>query len=156
MWPDAISLVYEDEVGQRHTLTRSKLCEVVNGDPDGPTAINIESYGQGETADTIQHCDEDPSILLRFLDGFIDFGEMRKQDEALRDAILANQTVIETLQQCINQIGPTEKAKGIADTQVAALKKQNASQVVELEEKLARERRFETSSKPIWTACSRR
>lgn len=142
VWPDAISLVYEDEVGQRHTLTRSKLCEVVNGDPDGPTAINIESYGQGETADTIQHCDEDPSILLRFLDGFIDFGEMRKQDEALRDAILANQTVIETLQQCINQIGPTEKAKSIADTQVAALKKQNASQVVELEEKLARERRF--------------
>lgn len=142
VWPDAISLVYEDEVGQRHTLTRSKLCEVVNGDPNGPTAINIESYGQGETADTIQHCDEDPSILLRFLDGFIDFGEMRKQDEALRDAILANQTVIETLQQSINQIGPTEKAKGIADTQVAALKKQNASQVVELEEKLARERRF--------------
>lgn len=142
VWPDAISLVYEDEVGQRHTLTRSKLCEVTNGDPDGPTAVAIESYGQGETADTIQHCDEDPSILLRFLDGFIDFGELRNQDEAMRDAILTNQTVIETLQQSINQIGPTEKAKGIADTQVAVLKKQNATQVVELEEKLARERRF--------------
>lgn len=142
VWPDAISLVYEDEVGQRHTLTRSKLCEVMNGDPVGPTAVNIESYGQGETADTIQHCDRDPTILLRFLDGFIDLGELRKQDEALRDAILANQTVIETLQQSINQIVPTEKAKGIADTQVAALKKQNASQVVELEEKLAKERRF--------------
>jgi ABC-type lipoprotein export system ATPase subunit len=142
VWPDAISLVYEDEVGQRHTLTRSKLCEVVNGDPEGPTSVAIESYGQGETADTIQHCDDDPSILLRFLDGFIDFGELRKQDEALRDAILANQGVIEALQLDINQIAPTEKAKGIADTQVAALKKQNASQVVELEEKLAKERRF--------------
>lgn len=142
VWPDAISLVYEDEVGQRHTLTRSKLCEVVNGDPEGPIAVSIESYGQGETADTIQHCDVDPSILLRFLDGFIDFGEMRKQDGDLRDALLANQTAIETLQQSINQIGPTEKAKGIADTQVGALKKQNASQVVELEEKLAKERRF--------------
>lgn len=88
VWPDAISLVYEDEVSKRHTLTRSKLCEVVNGDPDGPTAINIESYGQGETADTIQHCDEDPSILLRFLDGFIDFGEMRKRgrSSARRDS----------------------------------------------------------------------
>lgn len=142
VWPDAILLVYEDEVGERHTLTRSKLCEVVNADPDGPTAVSIESYGQGETADTIQHCDDDPSILLRFLDRFIDFGELRKQDEDLRDEILANQTVIETLQQSINQIGPTEKVKGIADTQVAALKKQNASQVVELEEKLAKERRF--------------
>ncbi|WP_322026688.1 TrlF family AAA-like ATPase [Burkholderia sp. BCC1977] len=142
VWPDEISLVYEDEVGQRHTLTRSKLCDVVNGDPEGPTVVAIESYGQGETADTIQHCDDDPSILLRFLDGFIDFGELREQDEALRDAILANQRVIETLQININQIAPTEKAKGVADTQVAVLKKQNASQVVELEEKLARERRF--------------
>ena len=34
------------------------------------------------------------------------------------------------------------KTKEIADTQVAVLKKQNASQVVELEEKLAKERRF--------------
>lgn len=142
VWPDAISLVYEDEVGQRHTLTRSKLCEVVNSDPEGPTAFAIESYGQGETADTIQHCDDDPSILLRFLDGFIDFGELRKKDEVLRDAILANQGVIESLQLNINQIAPTEKAKGIADTQVAALKKQNANQIVELEEKLAKERRF--------------
>lgn len=142
VWPDAISLVYEDEVGQRHTLTRSKLCEVVNNNPEGPTAIAIESYGQGETADTIQHCDDDPSILLRFLDGFIDFGEFQKQDEALRDAILANQGEIEALQLDINQIAPTEKAKGIADAQVAALKKKNASEVVELEEKLAKERRF--------------
>lgn len=142
VWPDAISLVYEDEVGQHHTLTRSKLCEVTNGDPDGPTAVAIESYGQGETANTIQHCDDDPSILLRFLDGFIDFGELHKQDETSRDAILSNQTVIERLQQAINQIAPTEQAKNIADTQVATLKKQNASQVVELEEKLAKERRF--------------
>lgn len=142
VWPDVISLVYEDEVGEHHTLTRSKLCDVTNVDLEGPTSVAIESYGQGETADTIQHCDSDPSILLRFLDGFIDFGELRKQDELLREAILANQTSLEALQQSINQIGPTEKAKGIADTQVAALKRQNASQVVELEEKLAKERRF--------------
>jgi ABC-type lipoprotein export system ATPase subunit len=142
VWPDAISLIYEDEVGQLHTLTRSKLCDVTNADPDGPTSIAIESYGQGETAETIQHCDDDPSILLRFLDGFIDFGDLRANDELLRDAILANQTAIEELQLSINQIAPTEKQKGIADVQVAALKRQNANQVVELEEKLAKERRF--------------
>lgn len=142
VWPDAISLIYEDEVGQMHTLTRSKLCDVANADPEGPTSVATESYGQGETAETIQHCDDDPSILLKFLDGFIDFGDLRATDEALRDAILANQTVIEGLQLNINQIAPTEKQKGIADVQVAALKRQNASQVVELEEKLAKERRF--------------
>jgi hypothetical protein len=122
VWPDAISLIYEDEVGQQHTLTRSKLCDVANADPDGPISVQIESYGQGETAETIQHCDDDPSILLKFLDGFVDFGDLRSMDEALRDEILANQGAIEALQLNINQIAPTEKQKGIADVQVAALK----------------------------------
>lgn len=142
VWPDSISLVYEDEVGQQYTFTRNKLCEVVNDIPEGPNTVAIESYGQGETADTIQHCDTDPTILLRFLDDFIDFGELRKKDKDFRDAILANQAEIEKLQLDINQIEPTEKLKNIADTQVAALKQQNASDVVELEEKLAKERRF--------------
>ena len=147
VWPDEISLIYEDEVGQHHILTRSKLCDVTNTDPNGPTSIAIESYGQGETAETIQHCDEDPSILLRFLDGFIDNVELKQTDAALRDDLLANQGTIETLQLDINQIAPTEKQKAQADGQVAVLKRQNASQVVELEEKLAKERRFRDALK---------
>jgi hypothetical protein len=142
VWPDEITLVYEDEAGLQHTLTRSKLNEVSNNDPDGLTRISIESYGQGETAETIQHCDKDPTILLTFLDGFIDLAEMKQMDNELRNKLLENQTLIETLQQDINKIPDIEKAKTLADTQVAELKKQNASQVVELEEKLAKERRF--------------
>lgn len=142
VWPDEISLVYEDEVGQRHVLTRGKLNEVSNADPDGPVRIAIESYGQGETAETIQHCDKDPTILLKFLDGFIELAELQQQDNALRDELLENQTLIETLQRDKNRIPELEKAKATADAQVAALKSQNAAQVVELEEKLAKERRF--------------
>lgn len=142
VWPDEISLVYEDEVGQQHTLTRSKLNDISNADPDGPTWIAIESYGQGETAETIQHCDRDPTILLKFLDGFMDISTMNQKDNELRDKLLENQTLIEKLQQDINRISETEKAKTIADGQVAALKSQKASEVVDLEEKLAKERRF--------------
>ncbi len=142
VWPDEISLIYEDEVGQRHTLTRSKCNDVSNVDSDGPTSVAIESYGQGETAETIQHCDKDPSILLRFLDGFIEIAEIVQSDSELRDDILENQVAIETLQRELNRIPDTEKAKKLADSQVAVLKSQNASQVVELEEKLAKERRF--------------
>ena len=71
VWPDEISLVYEDEVGQQHTLTRSKLNDISNADPDGPTWIAIESYGQRETAETIQHCDKDPTILTKLLASWI-------------------------------------------------------------------------------------
>ena len=67
---------------------------------------------------------------------------MEEKDRELRDALLANQSTIEALQRNISRIAETEKAKTIADGQVAALKSQNASQVVDLEEKLAKERRF--------------
>ncbi len=147
VWPDEITLIYEDETGQRHTLTRSKLNEVTNSDEEGPTRIAIESYGQGETAETIQHCDKDPKILLQFLDGFMDLDALQNEDELLRDQLLENQGLIEELQKDKNRIPETEKAKQIADKQVAALKGQNAVEVVTKEEKLAKERRFRESLK---------
>jgi predicted ATPase len=142
VWPDAIILVYEDEVGNQHALTRSKLNEVSNIDPDGPTQFPIESYGQGETAATIQHCDQDPAILLAFLDSFIDLAEMRRADEDLRTALLESQTEIERLQLDLNRIPEIESAKKVADQQVETLKNQKAREVVELEQKLANERLF--------------
>lgn len=144
VWPDAITLVYEDEVGRQHTLTRSKLNSVINADPHGPLVVPIESYGQGETADTIQHCDEDPGILLGFLDDFVDLAALRQRDEQLRELLLENQTLIERLQLDLNRIPEIEAAKKVADQQVATLKTHKSSEVVELEEKLANGRRFRT------------
>ena len=142
VWANEISLIYQDEAGQTHTLTRSKLNDVSNADPNGPTWVAIESYGQGETAETIQHCDKDPAILLKFLDGFIDLAAMQQEDDGLRDSLLQNQELIEALQRDINHIEELEKAKKVADGQVAALKSQNASAIVDLEETLAKERLF--------------
>jgi predicted ATP-binding protein involved in virulence len=142
VWPDSITLLYEDEVGQQHTLSRSKMNEVSNGDPNGPTQIAIESYGQGETAETIQHCDKDPSILLSFLDDFVELKELKNRDAELRDELLTNQTEIERLQLDRNRIPEIENAKKLADQQVETLKSQKAGEVVELEQKLATERRF--------------
>jgi len=142
VWPDSITLLYEDEVGQQHTLSRSKMNEVSNGDPNGPKQIAIESYGQGETAETIQHCDKDPSILLSFLDDFVELKELKNRDAELRDELLTNQTEIERLQLDRNRIPEIENAKKVADQQVETLKSQKAGEVVELEQKLATERRF--------------
>ncbi len=52
-----------------------------------------------ETAETIQHCDKDPGILLRFLDDFIDHSHFRKRDAELRQLLLENQDEIERLQE---------------------------------------------------------
>jgi DNA repair ATPase RecN len=144
VWPDAITLLYEDETGSRHTLSRSKLNTVVNANSDGPTLISLESYGQGETAETIQHCDRDPAILLSFLDGFIDLRALSERDEELRQELLDNQTTLERLALDLKAIPDFEKAKKIADDQVATLKTQKAKEVVELEQKLATEKQFRT------------
>ena len=48
VWPDCISLIYADAAGKYHTFTRSKKCELINIDPNGPVWVNIESYGQGQ------------------------------------------------------------------------------------------------------------
>lgn len=148
VWPDSISLLYRDEVGQEHVFTRNKSQFVINQtDPEnGPRRVAIESYGQGETAETIQHCDKDPAILLKFLDEFIgdDLEEHYAEDAKVRDQLLENQTLIERLNLAIAQIESVEQAKKIADQQLDALKAQDAKTVVELEEKLAAERTFRT------------
>lgn len=146
VWPDSIMLIYEDEVGQRYELRRTKLNDdIINlTAPDGPTYLAIESYGQGETAETIQHCDRDPSILLRFLDDFINLEGLPEQDEALCREFLENQSDIERLHMETSRIPEIEKAKKIADQQLETLKGQNAGKVVELEQKLATERHFRT------------
>jgi ABC-type lipoprotein export system ATPase subunit len=142
VWPDCISMVYQDEVGQQHVFTRSKLGETTNQDPNGPTRIGIESYGQGETAATIHNCDKDPNILLAFLDGFVGLKDLKERDDEIRDELLNNQGEIERLQQDINRIKEVEGLKKVADGQVATLKTQKVAEVVRLEEKLAAERIF--------------
>lgn len=148
VWPDSISLLYRDEVGQEYVFTRNKSQFVVNQtDPQhGPKRVAIESYGQGETAETIQHCDKDPNILLKFLDDFIgdDLEAHYAEDAKIRDQLLENQSLIEKLSLSIAQIDPVEQAKKTADQQLDALKAQDAKTIVELEEKLAAERTFRT------------
>jgi len=74
VWPDTIKLFYQDEAGQILEFQKQKYNRAINfTDPqNGIQQITIESFGQGETATTIQKCGKDPEILLKFIDNFID------------------------------------------------------------------------------------
>jgi DNA repair ATPase RecN/histidinol phosphatase-like PHP family hydrolase len=94
VWPDEIELFYEDETGKQYVFKREKNYTSFNatdGDP-GIDVIPIESYGQGETAETIQHSDENPKILLDFLDDFINISSLKTEDNRFRQEILDNQS----------------------------------------------------------------
>lgn len=142
VWPERISLVYEDESGRQQIFVKDKQKDVLNAtDPsNGITEIQIESFGQGETAETIQHCDKDPGVLITFFDGFVDFENLKNEDTDVCHQLLDNQTSIERLTIDIDTIPQIEKAKNNADEQVKALKAKNAKEVVELEEGLANEK----------------
>jgi ABC-type lipoprotein export system ATPase subunit len=141
VWPDRISLIYEDQTGRQLIFTKDKLKEILNvSDNSGIKQIQIESFGQGETAETIQHSGKDPAVLMKFFDSFLDFGTLLSDDNEIRQALLDNQTAIERVNLDIQTIPQIESAKKNADDQVLTLKSKGAKEAVELEEAIANER----------------
>jgi len=94
VWPEEIDLLFEDETGKQFHFKREKNNSTYNvtDSVNGINTIDIESYGQGETAETIQHSDENPKILLDFLDDFIDVKMLLEEDREIRELILENQS----------------------------------------------------------------
>lgn len=142
VWPDTIKLYYEDEAGQIIEFQKQKNNGNINfTDPtNGIQRVTIESFGQGETAATIQKCGEDPEILLKFIDNFITTSPYEVKDESLRNDLLANQTQKERLKLEIDRIPSVTQALNNAKGQLATLKAKKAKEVVELEEGIANER----------------
>lgn len=99
VWPDEIELIFEDETGKQTTFKRSKNSSSYNAtdSEDGIVNVVIESYGQGETAETIQHSDKDPSSLLKFLDSFIDINFLEVEDSEVCELLLDNQSAMSKL-----------------------------------------------------------
>ncbi|RCW20769.1 TrlF family AAA-like ATPase [Marinilabilia salmonicolor] len=142
VWPDRISLVYQDETGRIIEYAKDKLNSPINQtDPEnGLSYINIESIGQGETAETIKNCDKDPIVLLDFIDDFIDFGDYKGADDEICQELLDNQSKLERLALEVSNVEEIKKAKLNSENQLNALKSKNAKKVVELEESLAGEK----------------
>ncbi|GJQ22121.1 MAG: hypothetical protein HBSIN02_24760 [Bacteroidia bacterium] len=147
VWPDNITLLFEDEAGRQQTFTRPKSEDVYNvTDPvNGIQQIPIECYGQGETAAKIQNCDKDPAILLSFLDEFTDVDGLRAEESNLRERLIENQTIIETLGLEVKTIADVQKMKSNAEDKIRLLKEQKVSDIVKFEESLANGREFRES-----------
>ena len=111
VWPDDISLFYEDETGKVIEFRRSKNGYAFNhtdGD-DGLQRVPMECYGQSETADTIKNSDEDPRNLLDFLDGFLEIEHLKLEDENVCQLLLDNQSTLGKLRIEVAAIKDTER-----------------------------------------------
>lgn len=142
VWPEKITLIYEDDAGRTLTLSREKNSCVTNVDDpaNGVTKIEIESYGQGETAETIQHSDENPKILISFLDSFIDVHALQTEEEEVRNLLIDNQSQIQKLRTEVAGIPETEKQKINLEGKLEQLKKDKVGELVTYQTALLKER----------------
>lgn len=146
VWPESLHLIWEDQAGQRHYLLRQRECAMVNVDDDflGPTAFEVDCFGQGEAAKISYEAQTDPLALLRYLDRFVDLDEAIKAEEQARDELLTLQTKIENAEQQVDLIPQHERLLSITQQQLAALRKPEVKELIELHRQLATERALRT------------
>ena len=144
VWPQNIILEYIDEVGQNITLQREKNGYVVNryNASNGITTIPIESYGQGDTANTIQHCEESPQVIINFLDSFLDLELLKQQDEELIEQLRSNQSEMKKLRINLLAFSEAKKALDNEKNKLKALEATKAADIVKYHNALIKEREF--------------
>ncbi|WP_420430595.1 TrlF family AAA-like ATPase [Kordiimonas sp.] len=141
VWPDKITLTYEDETGGRTTFVQGAFscAENITDPKEGINQVPIECYGQGATMETIKHSDKDPRALLGFLDDFIEFGLLKSDDRRVRDQLLENQSDNTKLRLSVAQIPEVakhlknlrDKQKRLEDDKVGDLVRNHAALVNE-------------------------
>ncbi|MCX4358330.1 MAG: AAA family ATPase [Rikenellaceae bacterium] len=144
VWPQNIILDYTDEADQTQTFQREKNANVVNrSDPNfGITAIPIESYGQGDTASTIQHSEENPQVIINFLDAFLDLDLLKTQDSEYVDLLRSNQSEMNKLRINIVSLPDAKKALENERRKLKAMEQTKAAEIIKLHNALLQERDF--------------
>ncbi len=142
VWPDQVDLLVEDQAGQIHHVTRARGGEVESADDpfEGPASFPLECYGQGETQQISQRAQTDPSALLDYLDRFIDVRVEAARDGELRQKLLDLQSKIEEAVRKVELIPQFERSLALAQSQIQALEKAKAKDIIGLQRKVEEER----------------
>ncbi|WP_155100370.1 TrlF family AAA-like ATPase [Flavobacterium sp. LC2016-01] len=144
VWPQQIELTYYDEANQKIDFVREKNNSIRNAtDPiNGIGKIDIETYGQGETAETLQHSDENPRVLINFLDSFLNLESKNIEDNLLIKELLENQSSSKKIRLELLSYVETEKALKNEEKKLESLKKEKAGELVTYQNSLIKERQI--------------
>ena len=142
VWPQDITLDYIDETGQTIILQREKNASVINRTDaiNGITTIPIESYGQGDTANTIQHSEENPQVIIDFLDSFLDLDMLKQQDREYIELLRSNQSEIKKIRINLVSLPEAQKALNNEKQKMKALEQTKAADIVKFHNALNQER----------------
>ncbi len=144
VWPQKISISYEDETGRKSDFTREKHSTNQNiTDPiNGITKVDIESYGQGETAETLQHSDKNPKVLIDFLDEFLDLKAYKEEEWEVISKLRENQSEQRKRRLELLALPETDRTLKNENSKLDNLKKEKAGELVEYQNGLIKERQI--------------
>lgn len=146
VWPEKIYLQYEDETGQILNFSREKNASATNlSDIDSLCKIQIESYGQGETAKTIQFSEKNPQFLIDFLNSFLELENLNSEDKTLREQLIENQSKLRGLRIEVSQIPEVTKMKVNLEGKLHQLQQDKASELVNYHLALIKEKEIRNS-----------
>ena len=147
VWPQTALIDYIDETGQHLQLQRDKHGSVVNRtDPtQGITSIPIESYGQGDTANTIQHSDENPQVIIDFLDSFLSLSALKQQDDLFVEQLRSNQSEMNKLRVNLIALPAAQKNLENEKAKLKKLEQTKAADIVKYHNALIQERELRKS-----------
>lgn len=142
VWPDTINLKYQDEANQITEFGREKHAPNVNlTDPnEGILRVPIEHYGQGDATEILKKSDENPFILLKLLDSYMDVEILKTEEEEVKDSMLKVQSDIEKLKIEVSTKSETERHLKSLKEKLKHLTTQKVSELVENQRALLRER----------------
>lgn len=144
VWPQIITIEYMDEVGQQIIMQREKNGKVENrtDSVNGVTQIPIESYGQGDTANTIQHSEDNPQVIADFLDGFLSLSVFQQQDKIFREQLRENQSEMRKLRINLAALPEAQKALENEKKKMKIQEESKAADIVKYHNALLKEREF--------------
>lgn len=146
VWPEKIYLQYEDETGQIINFSREKNSNTTNvSNTEGLSRIQIESYGQGETAKTIQYSEKNPKFLIDFLNSFLELDSLNAEDKSYRDILNDNQSKLRAARIEVSQIPDVTKMKVNLEGKLKQLQQDRASELVNYHLALVKEREIRTN-----------
>lgn len=142
VWPQQLYLFWQDEAGQRHSLSRPISSALTNADDplDGPVEFEIDCFGQGEAARVREQAKSDPLTLLKYLDTFTKVGEALTEEEELRERLRAIHSQIVETEKQVQAIPQTERALNVIQQQLKAFEAVKGAEVIALQRDLTKEK----------------
>ncbi|MDI3357153.1 AAA family ATPase [Pseudomonas sp. UYIF39] len=142
VWPQQLNLFWQDEAGQRHSLSRCINGSLENLDnvQSGPVSFDIDCFGQGEASKVREQAKSDPLALLKYLDTFTAVQDAIKSEHEAISALSAIREKVIEAERNVAQIPEIQRSLNVVQQQLTAFEAAQGSELVKLQRSMAVEK----------------